>query len=113
IINIASVAGSVVGFSNLVHHSSSKAGVVGFTRTLALEVAQYGINVNAVSPGPVSTPGTTSLDKETYEQIRRAMPLGRWGQPEDVANLVLFLSSEKSNFITGQHIIIDGGYTLQ
>ncbi|MGQ9691710.1 MAG: SDR family oxidoreductase [Thermoproteota archaeon] len=53
------------------------------------------------------------MDKETYEQIRRAMPLGRWGQPEDVANLVLFLSSEKSNFITGQHIIIDGGYTLQ
>jgi len=113
IINIASIAGSVVGFANLSHYSASKAGIVGFTRALALEVAQYGINVNAVSPGPILTPGTRVLGEETYEQIRKSIPLGRWGRPEEVANLVLFLASDESDFITGQNIIIDGGYTIQ
>jgi len=113
IINIASIAGSVVGFANLTHYSASKAGIVGFTRALALEVAQYGINVNAVSPGPILTPGTRVLGEETYEQIRKSIPLGRWGRPEEVANLVLFLASDESDFITGQNIIIDGGYTIQ
>lgn len=113
IINIASIAGSVVGFPNLAHYSASKAGIVGFIRALALEVAQYGINVNAISPGPILTPGTRVLGEETYEQIRRSIPLGRWGKPEDVANLVLFLASDESDFITGQNIVIDGGYTIQ
>jgi len=113
IINIASVAGSVVGFPNLAHYSASKAGIVGFTKALALEVAQYNINVNAISPGPILTPGTKALGKETYEQIRKSIPLGRWGKPEDVANLVLFLASDESGFITGQNIVIDGGYTIQ
>jgi 3-oxoacyl-[acyl-carrier protein] reductase len=113
IINIASVAGSVVGFINLTHYSASKAGIVGFTRALALEVAQYGINVNAISPGPILTPGTRVLGEETYEQIRKSIPLGRWGRPEEIANLVLFLASDESDFITGQNIIIDGGYTIQ
>jgi 3-oxoacyl-[acyl-carrier protein] reductase len=113
IINIASVAGSVVGFINLTHYSASKAGIVGFTRALALEVAQYGINVNAISPGPILTPGTRVLGEETYEQIRKSIPLGRWGRPEEIANLVLFLASDESDFITGQNIVIDGGYTIQ
>ncbi len=112
IINIASIAGPIVGFINLVHYSASKAGIIGFTKSLALEVAQYGINVNAISPGPIETPGTKTLNEGLYEQIRRAIPLGRWGKPEDVANLVIFLASDKSSFITGQNIIIDGGYTL-
>jgi NAD(P)-dependent dehydrogenase (short-subunit alcohol dehydrogenase family) len=76
-------------------------------------VAQYGINVNAVSPGPILTPGTRVLGEETYEQIGKSIPLGRWGRPEEVASLVLFLASDESNFITGQNIIIDGGYTIQ
>jgi 3-oxoacyl-[acyl-carrier protein] reductase len=113
IINIASVAGSVVGFINLTHYSASKAGIIGFTRALALEVAQYGINVNAISPGPILTPGTRVLGEETYEQIRKSIPLGRWGRPEEIANLVLFLASDESDFITGQNIVIDGGYTIQ
>lgn len=113
IINIASIAGAIVGFSNLAHYSASKAGIVGFTRALALEVAQYGINVNAISPGPILTPGTRGMREENFEQIRRSIPLGRWGRPEDVANLALFLASEKSDFITGQNIVIDGGYTIQ
>ncbi|MBS7649075.1 SDR family oxidoreductase [Candidatus Bathyarchaeota archaeon] len=86
----------MVGFPNLAHYSASKAGIVGFTRALALELAQYGINVNAISPGPILTPGTKTLGEETYEQIRRNIPLGRWGKPEEIANLTLFLASEES-----------------
>ncbi|MBS7620924.1 SDR family oxidoreductase, partial [Candidatus Bathyarchaeota archaeon] len=113
IINIASIAGSVVGYPNLAHYSASKGGIVGFTRALALEVAKHGINVNAISPGSILTPGTEVLGKEMYEQIRNSIPLGRWGLPEDVANLVIFLASDESSFITGQNIIVDGGLTVQ
>lgn len=113
IISLSSIAGSLVGFPNLVHYSASKAGIVGFTKTLALELAPYGINVNAVAPGPVETPGTSELGEEMYEQTKAAIPLGRWGHPKDIAGLVVFLASDESSFITGQCITIDGGYTLQ
>ena len=75
-------------------------------------MAQYGINVNAVAPGPIETPGTKTLE-ELYEQTKKAIPLGRWGLAEDIANLVGFLASDESSFITGQCIVADGGYTLQ
>ncbi|MEM0078768.1 MAG: SDR family NAD(P)-dependent oxidoreductase [Nitrososphaerota archaeon] len=112
IINISSIAGAVVGFPQLAHYSASKAGIIGFTRALALELAPYGINVNAVAPGPIETPGTKILGKETLESFIKTIPLGRMGKPEDVANLVVFLASDDSSFITGQYIVCDGGYTL-
>jgi len=111
IVNIASIAGAVVGFQNLAHYSASKAAIAGFTKSLALEVAQYGINVNAVAPGPIDV-GDVAVNTEMYQQIIKAIPVGRMGRPIDIANLVVFLVSDESNFITGQCIVSDGGYTL-
>jgi len=111
IVNIASIAGAVVGFQNLAHYSASKAAIAGFTKSLALEVAQYGINVNAVAPGPIDV-GDMAANTEMYQQIITAIPAGRMGRPIDIANLVIFLVSDESNFITGQCIVSDGGYTL-
>ena len=111
IVNIASIAGAVVGFQNLAHYSASKAAIAGFTKSLALEVAQYGINVNSVAPGPIDV-GDMGISTEMYQQIIKAIPVGRMGLPIDIANLVVFLVSDESNFITGQCIVSDGGYTL-
>ncbi|MEM4217507.1 MAG: SDR family NAD(P)-dependent oxidoreductase [Candidatus Methanomethylicaceae archaeon] len=113
IINISSVAGTVVGFMNLSHYCASKAGIVGLTKGLALEVAKHGICVNAVAPGPIETPGAVSAGKEALEALKQMIPIGRLGKPEEVASIVLFLASEESSLITGQVIVADGGYTLQ
>jgi 3-oxoacyl-[acyl-carrier protein] reductase len=113
IINITSIAGTVVGFPQLTHYCASKAGITGFTRALALELAPYGINVNAIAPGPIETPGTQTLGKEAYENFKKAIPIGRWGKPEDIASLAVFLASDESSNITGQVIVSDGGYTVQ
>ena len=111
IVNIASIAGAVVAFQNLAHYSASKAAVAGFTKSLALEMAQYGININAVAPGPIDV-GAMTPDSEMYKQSVKGIPLGRMGIPRDIANLVVFLASDEASFITGQCIVSDGGYTL-
>ena len=111
IVNIASIAGAVVGYMNLAHYSASKAGVVGFTKSLALEMAQYGININAIAPGPIDV-GAIPAGSEIYQQIIKTIPIGRMGLPIDIANLVVFLASDESSFITGQCIVCDGGSTI-
>jgi len=113
IVNIASIAGAVIGYANLVHYSASKGGVLGFTKAAAVELAQYKIRVNAIAPGAVETPGTKIVGNEALKQIEQAIPLKRIGQPRDIANLVVFLASDDSSYITGQLIVADGGLTIQ
>lgn len=113
IINIASIFGYSVGYPNSTHYSASKYGIVGLTRSLAIEVAQHNINVNVVCPGVIETPFIMKYrGKKDLEKIAQAIPLKRVGQPIDVAKLVVFLSSDDSNFITGQSIVIDGGHSI-
>jgi 3-oxoacyl-[acyl-carrier protein] reductase len=111
IVNLTSISGPFVIFPNLVHYSSSKAAIAGFTKALALEMSPYHINVNAVAPGPIDVSGG-QIPEAMTAQIVKAIPLGRMGKPDDIANLVVFLVSDESNFITGQTIVSDGGYIL-
>ena len=111
IVNLSSISGPVVAFPNLVHYSSTKAAIAGFTKSLALEMAPHGINVNAVAPGPIDV-GGMQADEAMLAQVLRAIPMGRMGKPADIANLVAFLVSDEANFITGQTIVSDGGYTI-
>lgn len=108
IVNISSMWG-VSGGSCEVPYSASKAAVIGFTKSLAKEVAPSGVRVNCVAPGFVLTDMNAALDPQTVEAIREETPLMRLGSPEDIADAVLFLASEKASFITGQTLSVDGG----
>lgn len=113
IINISSIA-SFVGFPALVHYCASKGGMNSMIRALALELAPQKINVNAIAPGAIETPGATqALNEDAKKQTIALIPMARMGMPEDIANAVVFLASDKSNYITGQTIIIDGGWTIR
>ncbi len=111
IINISSIA-SIVGFEGLVHYCASKGGVNGMIRALALEMAKKKITVNGVAPGAIQTPGAQSSE-EVQKGTIAMIPLARMGQPEDIANAVVFLASDKSSYITGQIIVVDGGWTVR
>ena len=111
IINIASVSG-LMGNPGQVNYSASKAGVIGLTRTIARELAGRSVTVNAVAPGFIATDMTAALGEEMLEQIKKEIPLGRLGQPQDVADAVLYLASEAGGFITGHVLTVDGGITV-
>jgi len=114
IVNIASVAmGQVgMGFATLAHYCASKGGIVAMTETLALELAPYNIRVNAIAPGMIDTPMVASMkqDPKTMEATLAQIPLRRPGKPEEVSNLVLFLVSDESSYMTGSTVVIDGGW---
>jgi 3-oxoacyl-[acyl-carrier protein] reductase len=111
IINVASVSG-LMGNPGQVNYSASKAGVIGLTRTVACELAGRNITVNAVAPGFIATDMTAKLGEEILAKVRQEIPLGRLGDPQDVADAVLFLASDAASFITGHVLTIDGGLTV-
>ncbi|HEY8516208.1 MAG TPA: glucose 1-dehydrogenase [Candidatus Binatia bacterium] len=114
IVSIASDAGRV-GSSGEAVYSAAKAGVIGFSKTLAREVARHGILVNAVCPGPTDTPlfhGIAQENPKLGQALTRAVPLGRLGRPEDVAGAVAFLASDDAAYITGQTLSVSGGLTM-
>jgi len=114
IINIASVAMGQqgVGMQNIAHYCASKGGIVAMTEALAVELAPFGIRVNAISPGMIETPmiDPVKQDPKMMEAMLAKVPLGRVGKPEEVSNLVLFLASDASSYMTGSTVVIDGGW---
>ena len=111
IVNITSVVG-ISGNAGQGNYSASKAGVIGFTKSIAKELGSRGININAVAPGFIETAMTHVLDEDIKEEMIKTIPLNRVGKPEDVANLVAFLCSKESDYITGQIIHVDGGMLM-
>jgi len=108
IINITSVVG-VKGNAGQANYSASKAGIIGFTKSVALELGSRGIRSNAIAPGFIETEMTDALDEKTVQSWRDGIPLKRGGSPDEVADLCVFLGSDNSSYITGQTIHVDGG----
>ena len=109
----SSVTGNRVAYPGLSHYAASKAGVNGFIRNAALELAPRNIRVNGVEPGMIHTPAMANLGDAALEaRIAAGIPLGRLGQPADIANAMLFLASDAAAYITGQTLVVDGGATL-
>lgn len=111
IINISSVSG-ILGNAGQANYAASKAGVIGLTKTMARELGSRGITVNAIAPGFVDTEMTGVLSEEIRENACRQIILGRFGKPEDIANMAVFLASDKADYITGQVISVDGGMNV-
>jgi 3-oxoacyl-[acyl-carrier protein] reductase len=111
IINISSIAG-LIGNAGQANYAASKAGLIGLTKTLARELASRGITVNAVAPGLIETDMTTVLSDEIRQNILKNVPLGKLGEPEDIAGAVAYLASAEAKYITGQVLTVDGGMVM-
>jgi len=112
IVSVSSVVG-LVGNAGQANYAASKAGIIGFTKSVAREVAQRGITVNAVAPGYVETELTGTLPEDVKDRIKAQVPMGRFGEAEEVAEVVAFLAGEDAGYVTGQTIAVDGGMTMQ
>jgi len=111
IINITSITG-LTGFARQTNYAAAKAGIIGFTRALAKELAGYNIRVNAIAPGFIETDMLKNLKEEYKQALLKRIPLSRFGRPQEVAKLVRFLLTDSSDYINGQTLIIDGGLSL-
>ena len=108
----SSITGPITGQTGFAHYGASKAALLGMMRSIAVEVAAQGVTVNAVMPGNVETPGLADTGEEHRERMLSAIPMGRFGTPEDVGHAVRFLASPEAAYITGQTLISDGGQVL-
>ena len=112
VILTSSITGPVTGFPGWAHYGASKSGQLGFMRTACIELAKYGITVNAVLPGNIITEGLEGLGDDYLKTMAASIPLKKLGRVEDIGNAALFLASREANYITGQTIIVDGGQIL-
>ena len=108
----SSITGPITGYPGWAHYGATKAGMLGFMRTAAIEFARDGITVNAVMPGNIMTEGLDDVGEEYLSAMERTIPMGRLGDSEDIAYAMLFLSSDEAKYITGQTLVVDGGQTL-
>ena len=111
VINISSVSG-ILGNAGQANYSASKAGVIGLTKSAARELASRGINVNAIAPGLIATDMTEAMPKDAREKMEASIPLQRMGEPKDIADMTVFLASDKAKYIKGQVFAVDGGMSI-
>jgi len=111
IINVASIIGKT-GNLGQANYSASKGGVISFSKTAARELARDGIRVNTVLPGFINTPMAEAVPDKVKDKVRNEIPLGRFGHPEEIADMVVFLSSDRAKYVTGASIEVTGGYSM-
>ena len=108
----SSITGPITGYPGWAHYGATKAGMLGFMRTAAIEFARYNITINAVMPGNIMTEGLDDIGEDYLRRMEQSIPMGKLGDPEDVACAMLFLASHEAKYITGQTLVVDGGQTL-
>jgi 3-oxoacyl-[acyl-carrier protein] reductase len=112
IVLTSSITGPITGFPGWAHYGATKAGVLGFMRSAAIEFARHNVTINAVLPGNIMTGSLDAIGEDYLRRMEQAIPIGRLGEPDDIAHAMLFLASDEAKYVTGQTLVVDGGQTL-